>query len=283
MTTVLAERASAPASAPLRPPNRQALQISGRKYVSYSQLNLMRSCPKKFSFQYIEKPPKAFPPASLVYGGSIHASLQHYYCARLEGLTLSADEMILAYHNAWRKNLQQAGNSVPVKFGAKEDEAAVHALAERTIAAFLTSPLANPKGTVLGVEEELKVVLHPDLPDVLAKVDLVTSSDTALYVTDFKTSRSRWTPEKAIEASDQLVIYASATAGMARHMNLPVKLAYAVLTKAKAPGVQILPVPMDTSRVAAMTTSAVQTWSAIVAGNFYPDRKSTRLNSRHAT
>src|ERR1035437_5271550 len=140
MTTVLAERASAPASAPLRPPNRQALQITGRNYVSYSQLNLMRSCPKKFSFQYIEKAPKDFLPTSLVYGGSIHASLQHYYCDRLEGLTLSADETILAYHNAWRENLLQAGNSVPVKFCAKEDEAAVHAPAQRTIAAFLASP-----------------------------------------------------------------------------------------------------------------------------------------------
>src|ERR1035437_8045270 len=255
----------------LRPANQQALKITSRSYVSYSQLSLMRSCPKKFSFQYIEKAPKDFIPCSLVYGGSIHVALQNYYAARLEGLTLSADEMLLSYRNAWRDNLLQAGNGVPVKFGAKEDEPSVHALAERTIAAFLASPLATPKGTVLGVEEELRVVLHPDLPDVLAKVDLVTNSDTALYVTDFKTSRSRWTTEKAIEASDQLVIYASVTEGMAKHMNLPVKLAYAVLTKAKTPIVQILPVPTDTSRVAAMTKSAVQTWSAIVAANFYPN------------
>ena len=271
MTTVVAEGASAPASASERPPNRQAMKITGRNYVSYSQLSLMRTCPKKFALTYVERAPKDFIPVSLIYGGSIHVSLQNYYAARLEGLTLSADEMLLAYHNAWRENLQQAGNRVPVKYGAKEDEAAVHALAQRTITAFLASPLATPKGTVLGIEEELKVVLHPELPDVLAKMDLVTSSDTALYVTDFKTSRSRWTPEKAIEASDQLVIYASATAGMAKHMNLPVKLAYAVLTKAKTPVVQILPVPTDTSRVAAMTKAAVQTWSAIVAAQFYPN------------
>ena len=160
---------------------------------------------------------------------------------------------------------------MPIKFGAKEDEASVHALAQRTIAAFLASPLVMPKGTVLGVEEELKIVLHPDLPDVLTRVDLVTSTDSAFFVTDFKTSRSKWTPEKAQEASDQLVIYASATAGMARGMNLPVKLAFAVLTKAKTPIVQILPVPTDTSRVVAMTTAAVQTWSAIVNGQFYPN------------
>ena len=272
MTTLLAGRASAPAPAPpLRAPNRLALQITSRTYVSYSQLSLMRSCPKKFSFHYIEKAPKDFIPASLVYGGSIHASVEAFYRGRLEGLSLSADEMLLSYHAAWRRNLQDAGEKVPIKFGVKEDETTVHALAQRTIVAFLASPLATPKGAVLGVEEELRVVLHPDLPDVLTRVDLVTSSATALYVTDFKTSRSKWTPAKAQEAGDQLVIYASATADMARGMNLPVKLAFAVLTKAKVPQVQILPVPTDTSRVASMTTAAVQTWAAIVAANFYPN------------
>jgi hypothetical protein len=272
MTTVaVAPRAPAPAAPPQRPPNRLALSITGRNYVSYSQLSLMRSCPKKFELSYVLKAPKDFIPVSLVYGGSVHAALEVYYRARLEGLTLSAEEMLLAYHAAWRRNLQDAGEKVLIKFGAKEDEPAVHALAQRTIAAFLASPLATPKGSILGIEEELKVVLHPDLPDVLTRVDLVTNSAAALYVTDFKTSRSRWTPEKAHEASDQLILYASATAGMARGMNLPVKLAFAVLTKAKTPIVQILPVPTDTSRVAAMTTAALQTWSAIRAGNFYPN------------
>ena len=158
-----------------------------------------------------------------------------------------------------------------MKLGVKEDESTIHALAQRTIAAVLASPMATPKGTVLGVEEELRVVLHPDLPEVLTRVDLVTSSDTAFYVTDFKTSRSRWTPAKAQESADKLIIYAAATAGMARSMGLPVKLAFAVLTKAKTPLVQILPVPTDTGRVAAMTESALQTWAAIVAGNFYPN------------
>jgi hypothetical protein len=193
----------------------------------------MRACPLKFAFTYVQKAPRDFVPVSLVYGSSLHASLEGYYRGRLEGLTLSAEEVMLLYHAAWRQNLKEAGEAVPVKFGAKEDEGSMHTLAQRTIAAFLASPLAAPKGTVLGVEEELRVVLHPDLPDVLTRVDLVTSTATALFVTDFKTSRSRWTAEKAAQSSDQLVIYAAASAGMARHMNLPVKLAFAVLTKAK--------------------------------------------------
>ena len=270
MTTMTVDRrTSAPMPIQHRQPNQVAMQITGRPYVSYSQLSLMRSCPKKFEFQYVQNAPKDFLPISLIYGGSLHASLESFYRARLEGVTLSADEMKIAYQFAWQENLTQAGEGVPVKYGAKEDEAAVHALADRTIAAFLESPLATPKGIVLGIEEELQIVLHPDLPDMLARVDLVTSSDSALFVTDFKTSRSKWTPEKAQESSEQLQIYASAAADMAAQMTLPVKLVFAVLTKAKSPQVQILPVPTDSDRIAAMTESAVQTWSAIVAGNFY--------------
>lgn len=273
MTTfAVAPRVSAPASAPpQRPPNLVALQITGRNYVSYSQLSLMRSCPFKFRAQYVENLPKDFIPVSLIYGSSLHASLEVFLRARLEGLTLSADEMLIAYHAAWQNNRQRAGAHVPVKFGAREDEPAVHALAERTIAAFLASPLTAPKGTVLGIEEELRVVLHPDLPDVLARVDLVTMSETAVYVTDFKTARGKWTPEKALESSDQLVLYGVTAGTMARHLGLPIRLAFAVLTKAKAPQVQILPVPTDPTRVQAMTETALQTWSAIQAANFYPN------------
>jgi hypothetical protein len=36
------------------------------------------------------------------------------------------------------------------------------------IEAFLISRLASPQGEILGVEEELRIVLHPDLPDAHA-------------------------------------------------------------------------------------------------------------------
>lgn len=177
--------------------------------------------------------------------------------------------MLHVYHATWAEDRGRAGSDVPVRFGAKESESSVHALAERTFDAFLASPLANPKGTILGVEEELRVDLHPDLPSVLTKVDLVTM-DHAVYVTDFKTSRSTWSQQKVEESSDQLQLYAATTAGMARHLGLPVKLAFAILTKAKSPKVQVLPVRSDAGRIGSMTTTALTTWSAIVAGNFYP-------------
>jgi len=272
MTTLtMPERAAAPASALQRPPNRVAQQITGRTYVSHSQLSLMRACPAKYNFTYVLKAPRDFQPSSLIYGGGIHSVLDHYYSGRLEGITLGAEELFQVFRTAWTLEVESAGQDVPVRYNKGEDETTIHALAQRTIAAFLASPLAEPKGVVLGVEEELRIAIHPDLPDVLARVDLVTMTSSAVFITDFKTSRSKWTDEKALESSDQLVLYGVTSANLARHLALPIKLAFAVLTKAKTPVVQILPVPTDSSRVATMTETALATWHAIVAGNYYPN------------
>jgi hypothetical protein len=69
-----------------RPPNRLAERITGRTYLSHSQISTMRSCPRKFAFLYVENAPADFIPSSLIFGGSIHSSLELHFRARLEGL-----------------------------------------------------------------------------------------------------------------------------------------------------------------------------------------------------
>ena len=235
----------------------------------------MRSCPRHFSFLYCEKIPPDFIPNSLILGGSLHAALELFFRCKLEGLGVTYEALLSAYHDAWRRQLEkareQAGKDVPVQYSKiLADADAAHALAARMLMAFLASPLANPKGTILGVEEELRVTLDEDLPDVLAKVDLVTQTDGSLHVIDFKTSRSRWNDEKAREAGDQLVLYAATVEKMSQSMGLPVKLHFAVLTKHKAPQVQLLPVAIDVERVAVLREGVSQVWQAILGGNFYP-------------
>lgn len=265
---MIASPPRAPASS-LRLPSRLALQITGRAYVSHSQLSLMRSCPRKFSFQYVEKVEPDCQPSSLIFGGAIHTALEFYFRAKLEGLGVTQAALLSAFHDAWRRQREACGD-VPVRFNKGEDIDSVQALADRMIASFLTSPLASPKGAILGIEEELTVTLHPDLPDLLAKVDLVTQTDGALHVVDFKTSRSRWTEAKAQESGDQLLLYASSVAQMSESLGLPVKLHFAIITKAKKPVVQLLPVPTDAAKTAALTESVTQVWEAIKVGNFYP-------------
>ena len=45
----------------------------------------------------------------------------------------------------------------------------------------------------------------------------MTQTDGALHVIDFKTSRSRWTPEKAQESGEQLLLYGQTVGRMSRH------------------------------------------------------------------
>lgn len=253
-----------------RPANLLAQQITGRLYVSYSQLSLMRSCPRKFAFQYVEKAPPDLQPCSLIFGGSIHSALEFYFRAMLEGLGVTHEALLSAFHDAWKRQIEKGGSDVPVRFNRGDDIDSVHALADRMLRAFQASPLASPKGKILGIEEQLQIVLHPDLPDLLAKVDLVTQTNGALHVVDFKTSRSRWSEAKALESAEQPQLYAATVARMARVLRVPVKLHFAVITKAKKPIVQLLPVPTNANTLMVLKETAVQTWAAIKAGNFYP-------------
>jgi len=258
------------ATAPPRAANKLAQSITGRTYLSYTQISLMRSCPRRFAYQYVERVPQDFVPSSLLFGGSVHAALEFYFRCRLEGLEVTPAALLSAYHDAWNRQVRDAGDSVPVRFNKNEDADKLHVLADRVVAAFLASPLATPKGTILGIEEQLRVVLHPSLPDVLAKVDLVTQTDGSLHVIDFKTSRSRWTDQKALESADQLVLYGVTVAGMSESLGLPVKLHFAVVTKGKTPVIQLLPVPTDANRVTSLAVGVAAVWRAIQAKNFYP-------------
>jgi hypothetical protein len=114
------------------------------------------------------------------------------------------------------------------------------------------------------------VVLDPQLLDVLAKVDLITLTENCLHGVDFKTSRSRWNEQKAQQAGDQLVLYAATARSMSRSLGLPVKLHFAVITKAKTPVVQLLPVQNDAGQLDVVRNSVAVVWRAIQAGNFYP-------------
>lgn len=254
-----------------RPPNIIARELTGRPYISHSQLALMRACPRRFAFTYAEHAKPDFLTSSLVFGGAVHAAAELHYRCLMEGLSATTPAALMsAYRNHWTNELERADKDVPLRFNKNEDHDSLTATAQRMIDAFLASPISQPHGRLIGVEEPLRVTIDPNLPDVLARVDLVTQADEALNVVDLKTSRSKWTPEKAIESGDQLLLYGQTVASMSRHLGLPVRLHFAVITKAKKPVVQVLEVPADQQKLAAVKQGVAQVWEAITAGNFYP-------------
>ena len=267
-----------PPAAPLRPATKLALEIMGQETLSWSGINLMRSCPQKFFFHYVERARPDFVPSALLFGGAIHSALEYFLRAQMEGLTAELGELVEVFHQAWME--RQHGDQVPVRFNKNEDENSVHQMADRMLRAYLESPLSHLDGELIAVEEQLRQTLDPELPDLLSRVDLIWHGhDQSLHLADFKTSRSRWNQQKAAESSEQLLLYRQMARSMAADLGLPMQLHFIVLTKAKTPVVEMLDLPECDHQLDQIKTTFKQVFSAITAGNFYPTPSPQNCNT----
>ena len=245
------------------------MNISGRDYLSWSQVDQMRRCPAKYGFGYVEQTKPAFLPSSLLFGSAIHSALEHHFQQLLEGRLSASSELMTVFMDEWKRR-DGEDPDVPVRFNKSESEASLIEQAQRMLAAFLASPLAKPKGVIIAVEEKLRGKLKPSLPDVVARVDAIWLDRDCLRVIDFKTSRSKWSADKVNESADQLLLYHHMAQSMSRHMDLPIKLLFGVITKGKTPAVQMLDVPVSAGRVERVVNQIEQVWQAIKAGHYYP-------------
>lgn len=269
MTTVMAPSRAIYVSHPRRV-NRQAQQLTGRPYLSHSQLSTFRHCPRKFAFLYIEKATPDFQASSLLFGSAMHGAFESHYRGLLDGTRSSGSSalpsLIETFTQSWRKEVDRL-QGVPVRFNKNEDLSSIQAQGQRMLEAFLNSPIASPEGLILGIEESFQLMIDPDLPDILARVDLVAQTPGSLQVVDLKTSRSPWSPQRAEEAASQLLLYGRTLQDMSQELGLPVELTFAVLTKAKKPVMQMLTVVSDEARLAAVREQVSQVWQAIQRGS----------------
>ena len=228
----------------------------------------MRACPQKFYFTYLAKAPKDFVASSLKFGSAVHAGLEAYFRSRMEGIIADDAALMHAYQSVWQHEDEPG---VPIRFNKGEDANVLEHTARGMFTAFLKHPMAAARCDVIGIEESFQAELAPDLPEVMARVDLVYASEGAVHLIDFKTSRSRWNPAKVIEGADQLRLYEILTSQITG--DTPVELHFGVLTKAKTPAFDLLPVPPADSDVTVreqITGTFRQVYQAMRAGNFYP-------------
>jgi CRISPR/Cas system-associated exonuclease Cas4 (RecB family) len=141
-------------------------------------------------------------------------------------------------------------------------------MADRVLATFRDSDLANPHGKILGVEEQLRGELIPGVPDLLARIDLIVESDDAVTVTDLKTARSRWSSDQAEDAGEQLLLYSELVRRLVPGKQI--RLEFALITKTAKPVAERLPVTYDPQRIDRTKEIVGRVWRAIEAGHFYP-------------
>ena len=230
-----------------------------RDYLSWSQISTYRSCPLKYYFKYVAGLPERQVSASLVFGAAIHRAIQEHFERLLAGDSPpNSEELLDAYHAEWRDRPE----------AAELDRSTLDPLAARMLDLFQSHAAARPCGRILAVEETLQAPLMDDAPEFLGRLDLVTETADALVVTDWKTSRSRWSAEQAEDASEQLLLYAELVSGLAPRK--PVQLEFVVLTKTKSPTLERFSFLAERRRIERAKRTVERVWQAIAAEHFYP-------------
>lgn len=239
-------------------------QLQDRDYLSWSAVTTYRSCPLKYYYRHIAQVSEERRSANLVFGGAIHAALELHFQERLAGNATSLDALMSAYYREWSEV-----DLASVVYSGDDDLGSLSMLAERMLTAFQASPLAQPTGSIIGIEEEVRAAIFPDGPDVLGRMDLVLESADEIRIIDFKTSRCRWSASQVGESAGQLRLYGQLAANMAD--DKPLRLSFAVITKTKTPDIALHDVPFDAQQLARTRGIISHVWQAIGDGHFYPN------------
>jgi len=190
--------------------------------------------------------------------------------ARLQGLAIpTGDELLSVYDSAWRR--EAAGNVV--QFCKEEDVASLRELAQRMLGAYaeyvgLEATLPEPS-QIISIEHEARFKLLADVPPIESRIDLLELHGADLIVSDLKTSRSRWNETKVRENISQLILYATSLVPLMKELGAKrIVPKFVVVTKAKAPVVQVLDPKASQDDVERLKATISETWMAINAGIF---------------
>jgi len=219
-----------------RPAQQEELKLD---HLSWSSLQLYRTCPRRFFYKYIAGVPEETVSAALLHGGAIHRAVERAHEARLEGRPIpEVEELLTAYDESWSEGIERGRQ---VLFANGEDAATLRDLAGRMLSAYRAHLNGEEKAQTIGVEHAVRFRLLSDAPPVETRLDLVELRGTELVVTDIKTSRSRWGDDKARENLPQLILYSFAASGITRELGATRLVPrFVVITKGKSPIVQVV-------------------------------------------
>lgn len=231
-----------------RSPNEQMKSVTGRGFISFSEVSSFQRCPLQWKYRYVDGVEPEQISAALVLGSGVHAAIEHHFQQIMQaGVLPSLEELLQVFDGCWDKEVKD----LPVTYPRGQGRETIRATAERMIERFIASPHAQPEGEIVGIEESFRVVLADDLPDLMGRIDMVTRRGNELCITDFKTARSMWSPNTAQENADQLTLYSVGMQDLACTLSdeATIALRFVVVTKTKEVKIESLPVKTDPERL----------------------------------
>lgn len=235
-----------------------------RDHISYSSIKLYQQCSLRYYFKYVAGWPEEQTSASFLFGRGIHSSFEFHFRELLSGGGGSnLDTLLGEFQAGWDKQPLEA-----ITYKKSESRDILYRLADRLLRAFLQSDLSRPTGRIIGIEEELRGRLIDGVPDLLARLDLITETDDAITITDLKTARSAWSGQQADDSAEQLLLYGELVRRLIPHK--PLRLEFMVATKTKEVSITRHAIPFDQRRLDRTKRIIERVWRAIAAEHFVP-------------
>jgi len=172
--------------------------ILPKPHLSISQIKLLKACPRKYYFNYVEGLGSITP--YLVAGGATHTALEKNYIHKIEtGEDLPLNEVLRVFQEEFARNKHRIDNWV----NKSEEEFVAMGRA------MLAAHMKHLAGSVDPISTEMEIRLEFDGVPILGYVDLETSE----YILDHKFKFSAKNPLKNYDPDEdmQLTLYAFAT------------------------------------------------------------------------
>ena len=236
----------------------EAMSITDRPYLSWTQVSSYQQCPRAFAFRYVEHAEPDFVPSSLLFGSAMHEAFARVHECDMEGLPIPSSEEL-----AGKVSNLLGASLLPVKYSKGESAETLHALGIRMVEAFLASPESKPEGQPVCIEDRASGSIDPQIPPIEGKVDFVRLTKDGLVLRDYKTARSKWNADKVEEAAPQLRLYATILDQQLDGWRRITGIEFVTVTKAVKPVVTTHEVPMRKESVQACIDQIGQVWDGI--------------------
>lgn len=168
-------------------------------HLSYSSISSYLYCGRSWAFKYLDKIPTLTSP-ELVFGSAFHGTIESF-------LTPGSAQTL---SDLWMQNWAKQTESQTVDWGTGTPESfcneGIRILSHPVIQQGILS--IGPGTDEVGVKIERKVELHvPGVPlPIMGYIDIITEDGTPC---DFKTSKTSWTVDKALNETQPLFYLAA--------------------------------------------------------------------------
>lgn len=249
-------------------------ELRQKPHLSASSINSYLECGLQYKFSRIDKLKADFIADVLVYGSTIHKTIEHVQMNRLSGDKTSIQEAAQFFEKRWREAAEGNEN---IKYGKGETFNSLLNQGRKLMEVYINS-LPETGYEVLALEEPFKLKLEGvDIP-IIGVMDMVEEDESGtIVITDHKTAAKAYSTDE-VDKNFQLTVYHMA-ARKNGYAGREIVMKFDCLIKTKSPRFeQFYTVRSEDSEHRAVKKIA-SVWEGISKRVFIPNDNSWRCST----